>query len=222
MTDRRPPAAAIGAPVPGLGRAIGADALRPVNLAVALHDRVRDTVRFGWGPRFYAESPQETEARRIGYAVTKSALLVQLLRARGLEARLVFAEIDAGLLRGILGAGSERLDHAYVELRLAGAWIGFDSHVVDAPMIAAAKARLAGEGRAAGWGIHATATGLFPSWSQFAAPLRGRVWGSFESLDAFFESRAVVHNRLPWVVRRAFAPIARRANARIEALRSGA
>ena len=54
----------------------------------------------------------------------------------------VRAEVDAELMRGILGPGPAMLDHAFVELRLAGEWIAFDSHLVDTPLREAAQTYL--------------------------------------------------------------------------------
>lgn len=200
-------------------RPAAARLLDPVERAIAIHDWVRDGIRFGWGPRFYDETPAQTLRRRIGYSVTKSAAMVHACRLEGLEARMVFAEIDAGVLRGILGEGPAMLDHAFVELRLAGEWIAFDSHIVDMGLIEGAQARLREEGRPAGYGVHFTATGRFPSFSQFVPQMRGRVWGSFPSAAAFHRSGMRAHNRVSWLARRAFGTIARRANERAEALR---
>lgn len=223
MTDdgitRRAALGGLALAMAGLGRAAAAEARTAESLAGRLHDRVRDGIAFGWGPHFYHETPAESEARGVGYCVTQSAALVATLRAAGLEARMVFAEIDAAVLRGLIDPGTERVDHAFVELRLGGAWIGFDSHVVDRPLVRASTARLAAEGRPAGWATRAAASDVFPGWSQFVPALRGRIWGPFEDIDAFLESDAVVHNRLPWFVRTVFGAVAGPANARAEAPR---
>ncbi|MEM9145771.1 MAG: transglutaminase-like domain-containing protein [Pseudomonadota bacterium] len=193
--------------------------LDPVERAIALHDWVRDEIRFGWGPRFFEETPAQTQRRRVGYSVTKSAALVQAYRLEGLEARMVFAEIDAEVLRGVLGPGPDMLDHAFVEVRLAGEWIAFDSHIVDTPLRRAAQRRLAAEGRHAGYGTHLQASGQFPNWSQFVPAARGRVWGSYSGAPAFLASGTRAHNRVSWLARRAFGAIASRANGRLDALR---
>ncbi|MEO0993591.1 MAG: transglutaminase-like domain-containing protein [Pseudomonadota bacterium] len=194
--------------------------LDPVEKAIALHDWVRDEIQFGWGPRFYGETPAQTQRRRIGYSVTKSAALVHAYRLEGLEARMVFAEIDARITRGLLGPGPDMVDHAFVEVKLAGEWIAFDSHIVDTPMLAAAQARLRLEGRSIGYGTHKAASNQFPNWSQFVPQARGRVWGSYATVHAFHASGMRAHNRVGWLARQAFGTIARRANKRIAALRA--
>lgn len=186
-----------------------------------LHDRVRDDIAFGWTARFYAETPRETEQAGTGYCITKSALLVDRLRREGIRARMVFAEIDATLLSGLIDPGTPWADHAYVEVELDGTWIAFDSHVVDRPLLHAAQTLLRRDGRPFGLGVHAAGTDRFPGFSQFfPGPVRGRVWGSFETVEAFHRNAPVVWNRLPWVVRQAFGLFAGAANDRIAALRA--
>lgn len=221
MTETRQAPTALPVFTARAERPVAEQLLDPIERAIALHDWVRDEIRFGWGPRFYDETPAQTQRRRIGYSVTKSAALVQAYRLEGLEARLVFGEVDAAVMRGILGPGPEMLDHAFVELRLAGEWIAFDSHLVDTPLREAAQAMLRAEGRHAGYGTHISATGRFASWSQFVPQMRGRVWGHFSGISDFHRSGIRAHNRVSWIARRAFGPIAARANARVEALRQG-
>jgi hypothetical protein len=45
-------------------------------------------------------------------------------------------------------------DHAISEVLLEGVWHKVDSYTVDAPLYAAAQARLAAEGGVMGWGVH--------------------------------------------------------------------
>lgn len=188
--------------------------------AVKLHDRVRDQIRFGWTSNFANETPEETDAARTGFCITKGALLVRDLRANGIPARLIFAEIDARVLSGLIDPGTPWLDHAFVEADLADGTLAFDSHVVDAPLFTAARARLIQEGLTFGYGVHAEGTTAFGGYSQFVpGVVRGEIWGPFETV-AEFQSRAPrVWNRLPWIGRLAFGFFADAANARADELR---
>ncbi|MGF1503134.1 MAG: hypothetical protein ACFBSD_15100 [Paracoccaceae bacterium] len=184
-----------------------------------LHDRVRDELRFGWGMHFWDEPPAETWIRGLGYSVTKSAVLVRLLREAGYAARLVFAEVDARLFGGILEPGTPYLDHAYVVIDGPDGPIAFDSHILDRPFFRAAQARLRAQGRTAGWGTHRDGTDVFPGFSQFVPALRGRVWGSFEDARQFYDRTEGAWNRVPWLVRLGFGAVVAGANARVARLR---
>ena len=190
--------------------------------AAALYDFVRDEVAFGWGPRFNRHDPADTFGRRVGFCQTKGALMVALLREAGIEAQLLWAEVDAAVLRGLIDAGTPFLDHAYVEARLGGEAIRFDSHVFDAPLARAALRRLGEEREAAGWGVAAVGSAAFPGFIQFTPAFRGRDWGAFETPEAFEAGAPKTWNRLPALLRAGFTFFAGPANARAEALRAEA
>ena len=110
--------------------------------AVVLHDFVRDEIRFGFTPHFYAMSAADVLAARIGYGHTKATLFIALLRAAGIEARQQFVDLHAAVWRGLLDLHTPFVDHSYTEVRLGGAWIPTDSYVVDMPLFRAAQAAL--------------------------------------------------------------------------------
>ena len=194
----------------------------PVARTRVLHDRVRDEIPFGWSSRFYAETPEETDAARVGFCITKSALLVRDLRANGIAARMVFAEIDVGILRGLIDPGTPWLDHAFVEADLPGGAVAFDSHIVDLPLFNAAQARLRREGLAFGYGVHGEGSAQFDGFSQFVpGAVRGRIWGAYESVAEFQAGAPRVWNQVPWIMRLGFGLLAGSANDRIVALRRG-
>ncbi|MEM6422927.1 MAG: transglutaminase domain-containing protein, partial [Pseudomonadota bacterium] len=184
----------------------------------------RDGVAFGWGPRLWDETPEQTLSRGIGYSMTKSAALVTLLRHEGFEVRLVCAEIDARIVADFLAMPGERMDHGMVEIRLEGRWYCVDSHVLDRRLFRAAQARLTAEGRSLGYGTHTDGRMRFPGFAQFAdvPGLRGYVWGRFDSLATFYDQVPEAHNRMTWIDRRLFGLSADEANERIAALRAGA
>lgn len=186
----------------------------------ALHDHVRDEVKFGWASRFNRHDPEDTLRRGIGFCQTKSLLLSAMAEAAGVEARVVWCEIGAGVLRGLIDPGTPMLDHAYVEAKIDGEWIAFDSHIVDTPLFAGASRRLAEESASAGYGVHADGGTTFPDFVQFRGDLEGRVWGVFESAEDFEANAPKSWNRLPALVRLGFGLLAAPANARADALRA--
>ncbi len=122
----------------------------PRERAVAIHDFVRDEVRFGFTPHFYAMSAADVLAAGVGFSNTKSTLFIAMLRAAGIEARQQFVDLDATLLRGLLDLRTPLVDHSYTEVKLDGAWVATDSYVVDMPLFRAAQAALRVEGRRLG------------------------------------------------------------------------
>lgn len=223
LTRRHMLASAAMVLVPGAAQPAVPDArdiADPADRARYLHDLVRDQVQFGWTANFYAETPDETQAAQTGYCITKGALLVRDLRANAIPARMVFAEIDAGILHGLIDSGTPWLDHVYVEADLPDGRVTFDSHIVDLPLFDAAKRKLAMERRAFGYGIHSEGSTVFPAFSQYVpGPVRGQVWGAFETVSDFQQNAPRVWNRLPWIARLAFGFFADAANAKARRLR---
>lgn len=192
--------------------------------AVALHDFVRDRVRFGWTGRFHDQRASEVLASGVGYCNTKSTLFVALLRARGIPARPRFVSLDARILHGLIDPGTPYVDHSVTEVWLDGRWIATDSYIVDRPAFAGAQARLRAEGRTLGYGVHRNGTtdwdGRRNAFAQFADPaLAGPDPGAHPDIGALVDSGRAL-NRLGTVARWLFPAFARQANRRIEALRT--
>lgn len=189
---------------------------------VRLHDYVRDTIKFGWTSAFNAEKPEDTLNARMGFCQTKGMLARDLLRASGIEARLVFAEINADVLHGLIEPGTPMVDHAFVEAKLGSQSIAFDSYVVDKPLFQNAVSRCFVEGRRRGYGVHVKGTTEFPGFSQFVDDrlTRGRVWGAYEDIQDFLRSDVQVWNRIPLLARLFLGFAFRSANHRIAQLRT--
>jgi len=196
--------------------------------AVALHDYVRDEIRFGFTPHFYAMTAADVLSARIGYAHTKATLFIALLRAVGIEARQQFVDLEATIWHGLLDLHTPFVDHSYTEVRLGGAWIGTDSYVVDQRLFRAAQAALRARRAARGYGVVATARpdwdGRTPNFVQFCAndpeTTRHR-WGAFPDVAAFYEATLDAWNRRDDVARVVYPLAALTANQAAEALRSG-
>lgn len=166
--------------------------------AVALHDQVRDSVKFGFNKYFDAAEPDYTLACGVGHCNPKSRLMVALFRAAGFEAHQHFVTIPKEILKGVLPASSgwmlpAELSHSYVDVQVEGAWYRVDSHIVDTPLLEAAQARLAVAGRALGYGVRLDSTNVWDgqsdAFSQFDADLLVEDHGRVDDLEAYFDSR---------------------------------
>lgn len=194
--------------------------------AIAIHDYVRDQLRFGFTPQFYAMSAAEVLRAGIGYSNTKSTLFVALLRAAGIEARQQFVDLNAAILRGLLEPRTPFVDHSYTEVMLGGAWVPTDSYIVDAALARAAVAALRIEGRPLGYGVRADGRsdwdGRTPAFVQFVpndpACSRHR-WGVFADVAAFYECTSSAWNRHTNITRVVFPLTAHMANRTADALR---
>jgi transglutaminase-like putative cysteine protease len=83
-----------------LARSLTDGATSPADQAVRLHDFVRDQVPFGWAPAFDRQRASEVLASRIGFCNTKSTLLVALLRAAAIPARIQAPRSTVAAKRG--------------------------------------------------------------------------------------------------------------------------
>lgn len=198
----------------------------PRDKAVALFWFVR-AIPFGFATGFWDNKASDVLRVGHGYCNTKSTLFVALLRAAGIPARQQFVEIDAAVLHGILDPGTAMVDHSYVEVLLGDEWIATDAYIVDPPLFAAAKQRLASERRLLGYSAHATGSndwdGASPSFSQYnmldERPIGAKVWGVYADVGDFYARVGDTHNRLNAFLRAGVGLVAAPANRRADALR---
>ncbi len=207
---------------------IAPEALSQRERAIRLHDFVRDEIAFGWAPAFYDQKASEVLSSRVGFCNTKSTLFVALLRSAGIPARQHFVDIDARILSGLIDPGTPYVDHSFVEVEIEGRWMRVDSFIIDALLAKKARARLEREGKRVGYGAH---RGGVSSWdatgdafSQFVDDgshpgLTNEDHGVFRDVGAFYAS-GLGRNRLNPLLRIGFRFFARRANGRIDAIRS--
>ncbi|MBI1238148.1 MAG: hypothetical protein GC199_02275 [Alphaproteobacteria bacterium] len=193
--------------------------------AVRIHDFVRDRIRFGWDHRFYAMTASEVLKAGVGFCNTKSTLFTAMLRAAGIPARQHFADIDVALLAGLVDPRTPYVDHSYTEVYLDGRWLKVDSYIVDRPLAEAARARLAREGKALGYGVHANGTsdwdGTRDSFAQFVPGIATtRDYGVFADVAAFYAAPGPRWNRRTLMLRLFFPAAADAANAAAERLRA--
>lgn len=127
--------------------------------AVALHDFVRDGIKYGWSPAYDREPASKTLRRGLGFSKTKAVLLVALMRASGIPARIAMTDISSDILKGIVSLPFPWIDHALTEIWVDDHWVRTDSYIVDAPLLASVQARLINEGSDMGYGAHRDGTG---------------------------------------------------------------
>ncbi len=195
--------------------------------ALALFAHVRDNIRFGFAAGFWDNKASDVLKSGRGYCNTQSTAYVALLRAAGIPARQVFVDIDASVLFGILDPGTPFVDHSYVEVFLADAWVMTDAYIVDPPLFVSAQRKLHDEGRLMGYGVHSTGQndwdGRSASFSQYnildSRPLGTRRWGVYADVGDFYRNADGVWNRLNPLLRLSMGTLAARANRRAEAFR---
>lgn len=197
--------------------------------AVHIHDFVRDQIRFGFSRRFYDEKASEVLRSCKGYSMTKTTLLVALLRAAGIPARPHFINLRAELMRGVIDLGTPYVDHSFAEVLLERRWHRIDSHVVDKRLADRARARLKAAGESIGYGVHVNGVsdwqGERSAYVQShndgsVSYLITQDYGHHTDVGQFYEDSQSC-NRLSVIDRLLFAAAVRRANARIERLRAG-
>jgi hypothetical protein len=202
--------------------------------AIALHDYVRDHVKFGFNKYFDAAEPDYTLTCGVGHCNAKGRLMVALFRAIGLESYQHYVAIHKDILKDALPAFwywmVHEISHCYVEVKVDGTWHAIDSHVVDTPLLKAAQARLAQEGRSLGYGTRVDATNVWDgrsdAFSQFDRSMMVEDHGRVDDLKAYFHDRRYRNHKLGVRFNPVFklmgdfglAPI----NAHIEKIRAGA
>jgi hypothetical protein len=166
-------------------------------IAIALHDHVRDQVKFGFNRYFDAGTPEQVLVCGTGHCNPKSRLLVALFQQAGLESHLHFVVIPKTILRGAIPLSRywmipAELSHSYVEVRVGSAWCAIDSHIVDTPLLEAALARLRAEGLPMGYGVRIESTNVWDgqsnAFSQYDPGLVAEDHGRVDDPMAYFRS----------------------------------
>jgi len=173
--------------------------------AIALHDYVRENVKFGFTKYFDAAQPDYTLACGQGHCNPKSRLMVTLFRAAGLESYQHFVVIPKDILKDAIPASRywiirSELSHSYVEVKVEGVWCAIDSHIIDTPLLKAAQARLKSEGRSLGYGVRVDSTNVWNgqdnAFSQFDQGMMVEDHGRVDDLETYFRSRKYRHRVL--------------------------
>ena len=163
--------------------------------AIALHDYVRESVKFGFNDYFDAATPEYTIAFGFGHCNPKSRLMAALFREAGLDSYQHFVVIPKDILKGAIPASRywmipKELSHSYVEVNVDGIWYAIDSYIVDTPLFKGAQTRLAQEDRMLGYGVRSdsinTWDGQSDAFSQFDHGMLIEDHDRIDDLEAYF------------------------------------
>ena len=166
--------------------------------AIALHNYVRESVKFGFNRYFDASTPDFTLACGFGHCNPKSRLMVMLFRSIGLESYQHFVVLPKEILKYAMPASRywmipSELSHSYVDVRVEGVWCAIDSYIVDTPLMRGAQSRLASTGRELGYGTRSGGTNVWDghssAFSQFDPHMMREDHGRVDDLDAYFRDR---------------------------------
>ena len=165
--------------------------------AIALHDYVRDNIKFGFNRYFDLSKPNHTLELAIGHCNPKGELMVALFREARLEAHHHFVVLPKDIIKGVVPPGMRwlipaELSHCYTEVRVEGTWCKIDSYVLDGPLFTAARSRLSEEGRGFGYGTHVQSTnhwdGKSDAFSQFDNDMMLEDHGRVDDLRTYYRS----------------------------------
>ncbi len=103
--------------------------------------------------RMRLHTAREVLQQGHGDSADKATLLVALLRAAGVPARMRYLTLAPEALRGFVHNALEPT-RPLLEVWLEGRWVRTDTYVLDAPLAAAARQRLLDNGWSHGYGLH--------------------------------------------------------------------
>lgn len=157
--------------------------------AAAIQDFVR---RMPFAASSHADAVNASEVLQSGRGDchSKGLLFTALCRAAGLPARLLFVDVRARFLAGLLPDGPASLPHAVGQVCVEGAWRSTDGYVVDPVLFARAKDLLRDGEADCGWGIVREATGHWDGHGDCLQQFRRddvlRVFGAFHDPAGFY------------------------------------
>ena len=125
------------------------------------NDREKALALYGYVKRMPVCKPLKLKlrtARQVmdagkGDAEDKASLLVALLRAADIPARLRYVEINGSILRGLVDS-IQSFSRPLVEVWLYGMWLRTDTFIFEATYMAAALKRLHADDWECGYGMH--------------------------------------------------------------------
>ena len=165
--------------------------------AIALHDYVRDNIKFGFNRYFDMSKPSHTLELGMGHCNPKGELMVALFREAGLEAHHHFVVLPKGIIKGVIPPGMRwlipsELSHCYTEVKVEGSWCNIDSYILDGPLLSAARGKLSEEDLTFGYGANAHSTnhwdGKSDAFSQFDKDMMLQDHGRVDDLKTYYSS----------------------------------
>lgn len=181
-----------------------------IPLAIALHNYVRDEIKFGFTPYFDAASPDVTLKLGVGHCNPQAWLMVELLRAAGFQARFRPSTISNDILKGVASTPA-RISHVFTEVKIDDSWLRIDSYIADPPFRDAAVRKLSAAKKTCGYGCHVSATGNWDgtkdAFSQIAeSNMIIELHDPVEDIGAFYQSDDYAHRFGPLSFNLMFAP----------------
>ena len=196
------------------------DSMTQKELAIAIHNFVRDEIIFGFSRPFYDMSASDVLAAKKGFCNNQSTLFAALLRGAGIPARHRFYSLSASVLSGIINPGTRYVDHAVVEVYLNDRWIPVDSYIVDSKHARAVQGQLTNQ---LGLGMRANASlswdGETPSFSQFHPDFIEKEFGIFTDVGEFYATEDAPNNHFGMIEKLMFPLAIKSANERVNAIR---
>ena len=199
-----------------------------VGNALAIHHFVQ-SMPFGMGANFKNITASAVLAQGYGGSVSKGLLMVALLRAAGIPARLRFVSLSSNILHGLGNTKKETVIHAYSEIWLQSDWQQVDTYVYDLAYMAAARQRLSSEWRLVGYALHlngrtqwdGTGSSLASQSLNDPASYPMQDWGAADDLSGFRGSFSYVPQSVDLITRTKWLIVATTMNHRIDNLRNG-
>ncbi|WP_260258675.1 transglutaminase-like domain-containing protein [Vibrio intestinalis] len=103
-------------------------------LLVAIHNWVREEIKFGFTADFESVCPKKTLENGVGHCNAQADLLCHLFTLAGFDARLAFVYINKEILRYSIPKLvyfflPKKLFHAVTQVKLEGNWVSIDSYI---------------------------------------------------------------------------------------------
>jgi len=181
---------------------IAAKASTECDRGIALHDYVRENVKFGFKKYFDATPADYALTFGYGHCNPKSHLMVAFFRAAGMECYQHFVVIPKDILKDAIFLSRywmipAELSHSYVEVKVEGKWRTIDSFIVDIALLKGAQARLAKENRPLGYCVRSDSINTWEeqsdAFSQFYRSMLIEDHGRVDDLEAYFNDKRYRH-----------------------------
>jgi len=169
---------------------------------IALHDYVRDNIKFGFNRHFDLSKPDNTLDLGVGHCNPKGWLMTALFREAKIEAYNHFVVLPKKAMKGAVSPNRywlipEQISHCYTEVKVEGAWYNIDSYILDSQLFKAARAKLSEEGLTIGYGTHINSTidwdGKGDAFSQFDKDMMIEDHGRVDNLETYYRSDRYRH-----------------------------
>jgi hypothetical protein len=181
---------------------VASDSVTQRENAVALHNYMRENVKFGFNKFFDAGTSDYTLTSGYGHCIPKGHLMLELFQGLGLKAHLHFVVVPKAILKGAIPSSRfwmipGELSHSFIEVNVDGVWCKIDSYIIDTPLLKGAQAKLAKENLSIGYGVRADSVNIWDgksdAFSQFDQGLVIEDHGRIDDLDVYFRSKQYRH-----------------------------